>query len=95
MSSLTMPMRIRRLAGLAAGRFDRDARLRRGLRVGGDLGEEFGGLALVVAAEALGFAGQAHCRSAPCEAIDQRLGQARMGRHESAMLRESRDARGL
>ena len=57
MSSLTIPMRIRRLPASPPIEFDREAELA-ALAAGRDLGEEFGGLALGVAAKALGFPGQ-------------------------------------
>ena len=45
------------IAGLAAGRFDRQRKFA-ALARRGDLGEEFGGLALGFAAQSLGFAGK-------------------------------------
>ena len=52
------------VAGLAAGGFDRERELA-ALAVRGDLGEEFGGVALGLAAQAPGFRREARFRSAP------------------------------
>ena len=78
MSSLTMPMRIRRLPASPPVDSIASASSPR-LRLRGDLGEEFGGFALGLAAEALGFAGQAHFRSAPCESTRPAAGPGACG----------------
>ena len=57
MSSLTMPMRIRRLPASPPVDWIVNVELA-GLAAGGDLGEELGGLALGLTAQSLGFAGQ-------------------------------------
>ena len=82
------------LARLAAGRFDGQCELA-GFPLRGDLGEEFGGGPLGLAPKALGFAGKRVVGQRLTKRIDQRLGQAHVGRHGKVMLRGKCDARGV
>ncbi len=82
MSSLTMPIRIRRRP--ASPPVDSIASATSPLAPAhGDPGEEVGRLALVLAGEALGFAGQCVAGQRLAQCLDQRLGQARMDRHDT------------
>ena len=75
------------MAGLAAGRLDRDLELAR-LAPRRDLGEELGRFALSFSRQAMGLAGQGVARQRLANGLDQRLRQARMGSHELNGLRE-------
>ena len=87
MSSLTMPMRIRRCP--ASPPVDWMATSSSpGLRRAADLGEELGRFALGFSRQAMGLAGQGVARQRLANGLDQRLRQARMGSHELIGLRE-------
>ena len=87
-SSLTMPIRIRRLpASPPIDWISSVSSARRGA-FGSDFGEEFRGLPLGLSTKPMGLAGQGISGQRLSNRLDQRRVQARVGRHEKIVLRE-------
>ena len=94
MSSLTIPIRILRRPASPPVEFDGQRKLAVAAAAG-DLGEKFGDLALGVARQAVGLAGKRVARQRLANGFDQRLRQARVGRHGLMLLRDWAIAPGL